>query len=87
VALLTVSILSYVFYGAGQLAQVLPCSEVKQMIRDGEMSKAILAEHAITIRPSSGLADSVEHYRAVTPAQADPELLPLLEEEDDIENP
>ena len=55
---------------------------LRGMIRDGRVDQAILDEHGITV---TGLGDPLEEqrqYRAVTPSQGDPELLPLLEEQD-----
>ncbi|SFB82749.1 ATP-dependent zinc metalloprotease FtsH [Tropicimonas isoalkanivorans] len=64
---------------AGPPQQTLPYSELKQMIRRGDVNQALLEENAI--RVSAASSDSVETtwYRAVTPSQGDPELLPLLE--------
>ncbi len=59
--------------------QVLPYSEIKQMIRDGEVSSAELQEHEIIVATEAAGAVEPELFRAVTPTQGDPELLPLLE--------
>ena len=57
-------------------------SEIKRMIRDGEIESAILKEYEITVTASSPAPGGGTQYRAVTPTQGDPELLPLLEERD-----
>lgn len=62
------------------VAEVLPYTEVKQMIRDGEVLEALLEEHAITVTTNAAAEADRLQYRAVTPAQGDPDLLPLLEE-------
>ncbi|MDO6587264.1 ATP-dependent zinc metalloprotease FtsH [Salipiger sp. 1_MG-2023] len=59
--------------------QLLPYSSLKQMIRNGEIGQALLEEHAITVTAEDGVAGVNLKYRAVTPAQGDTELLPLLE--------
>ena len=59
--------------------QELPYTEIKQMIRDGEVSGALLEEYAITVTAAAPDGAGQHQYRAVTPAQGDPDLLPLLE--------
>ncbi|MCP1168810.1 ATP-dependent metallopeptidase FtsH/Yme1/Tma family protein [Limimaricola litoreus] len=64
-----------------QELQVVSYSALKQMIRDGAVVSAELQDHAITVGTRApGGADPVR-YQAVTPVQADPDLLPLLESE------
>jgi len=58
----------------------LPYSTVKEMIRDGVVVSAELHEHAIIVTNSVTGSETAEVYRAVTPTQDDPELLPLLEQ-------
>ena len=58
---------------------VVSYSEIKQMIRNGEVGQALLAEHAITVSGEGDVAAATPRFRAVTPSQGDPELLPLLE--------
>ncbi|WP_233192821.1 ATP-dependent zinc metalloprotease FtsH [Acidimangrovimonas sediminis] len=72
--------------------QTVPYSQVKQMIRQGTVGAAELSDHSITVTPrdASGAApapaggstagEAPTAYRAVTPEQGDPELLPLLEQ-------
>lgn len=66
------------YYGGLETGAV-SYSEIKAMIRQGEVRTAILDERDITVVTGSGEG---ARYRAVTPAQDDPELLSLLEEHD-----
>ena len=59
--------------------QIVSYSEIKQMIRNGEIGQALLEEHAITVSGEDDVAAAPPRFRAVTPSQGDPELLPLLE--------
>ncbi|MGF6862798.1 cell division protease FtsH [Rhodobacteraceae bacterium MBR-64] len=59
--------------------QMVSYSEIKQMIRKGEVGKALLEEHAITVSGEDDVVAKTPQFRAVTPSQGDPELLPLLE--------
>ncbi len=59
---------------------VLPYSEIKQMIRDGRVSSAILLEHEIVIKTNESSAVGGDTFRATTPPQGDPDLLQLLED-------
>ena len=61
---------------------VVSYSEIKQMVRNGEVGQALLAEHAITVSGEGDVAVATPRFRAVTPSQGDPDLLPLLEEHD-----
>ncbi|TVQ06011.1 MAG: ATP-dependent metallopeptidase FtsH/Yme1/Tma family protein, partial [Roseinatronobacter sp.] len=58
----------------------VPYSEIKTLIRNGEIREATLEENAIVAVLQDRRADSVARVRAVTPAQPDPALLPLLED-------
>jgi len=58
----------------------VPYSEIKTLIRNGEIREATLEENAIVAVLQDRRADGVTRVRAVTPAQPDPALLPLLEE-------
>ncbi len=60
--------------------RIVPYSEIKETIINGEVLEVTLEEHQITAVLSSDplLEDST--LRAVTPTQGDSELLPLLEE-------
>lgn len=58
----------------------LSYSTVKQMIRDGQVTSVNLQEHAIIITTGEPGAVDAGGFRAVTPAQSDPGLLPLLEQ-------
>lgn len=77
--LLMVALLSLVLFQAEPAHKTIPYSEIKTMIRGGDVVEVILEEHAITatIGPKAG-SEKIQ-YRAVTPVQGDPELLPLLE--------
>ncbi|WP_306119107.1 MULTISPECIES: ATP-dependent zinc metalloprotease FtsH [unclassified Roseitalea] len=55
-------------------------TDVKQLISTGEVTEALLEEHAITVTVGDPGSTVARRYRAVTPAQGDPELLPLLQE-------
>ncbi|MGJ8606207.1 MAG: ATP-dependent zinc metalloprotease FtsH [Marivita sp.] len=59
--------------------QIVSYSEIKQMIRNGEVGQALLEEHAITVSGEDDIAAATPRFSAVTPSQGDPELLPLLE--------
>ena len=58
----------------------VPYSEIKMLIRNGEVREATLEENAIVAVLQDRRADGVTRVRAVTPAQPDPALLPLLED-------
>ncbi|MGC9368020.1 MAG: ATP-dependent zinc metalloprotease FtsH [Paracoccaceae bacterium] len=58
--------------------QSVPYSEMKEMIRDGEIDSVTLQEHEIV---ATRKGEVTETLNAVTPAQNDPELLPLLEQQ------
>ena len=64
---------------SGSSVQGVSYSEIKQMIRDGDVDQALLEEHAITVSGVKDGAAAILRFRAVTPSQGDPELLPLLE--------
>jgi len=59
--------------------QVVSYSEIKQLIRNGEVKQALLEDFAITVSGADDFAAATPRFRAVTPSQGDPELLPLLE--------
>lgn len=81
--LATIGVLMLIFPGQSAI-ETVPYSQIRQMIRDGEVTQAVLAEHEITVtlRDATGAGSLAGHYRAVTPPQGDPELLPLLETHD-----
>ncbi len=64
--------------GTGQTT--VAYSAIKQMIRDDRIASANLQEHAIIATTGGEGAGTPEIFRAVTPAQGDPQLLPLLEQ-------
>lgn len=55
-------------------------SEIKELIRDGDVREATLEATAIVAVLRSPESDGTERVRAITPQQPDPALLPLLEE-------
>ena len=55
-------------------------SDVKTLIRNGEVREVTLEETAIVAVLHERRTDGAERVRAITPAQPDPALLPLLEE-------
>ena len=61
-----------------QAAPEISYSRMKELIRSGEVTEALIEEHAITVTLGG---EGGETRRAVVPAQGDPELLPLLEEQ------
>ncbi len=77
-ALIAFAVLYSIGTTTGPNVTTLPYSEVKALISDGVVTAAHLEADAITVTAGHG-GDRVE-YRAVTPAQGDATLLPLLEE-------
>lgn len=73
--------LSSVWFQTASNEQVIPYSDIKQMIRDGEVTSAELHEHVIVVAAEGLDATEPTYFRAVTPTQNDPDLLPLLEHE------
>ena len=59
----------------------LPYSTVKTMIREGEVQSVELREHVIVVTTGETDAGEVQVVEAVVPAQGDPELLKLLEDQ------
>ncbi len=56
-----------------------PYSEVKTLIRNGDVREVTLEERAIVATLQDQRADGASRVRAITPAQPDPALVPLLE--------
>jgi len=67
------------FTNVDSSVQVVSYSEIKRMIRKGEVGQGLLEENAITVSGKDDVAAATPRFRAVTPSQGDPELLPLLE--------
>ncbi|MDJ0639473.1 MAG: ATP-dependent zinc metalloprotease FtsH [Paracoccaceae bacterium] len=67
---------------SGVETETVSYSTAKDMIRDGRVDQATLDEHGITVTDTRDPLEEQRQYRAVTPSQGDPELLPLLEEQD-----
>lgn len=63
----------------GAAVQTIPYSDLKTMIANGEVATALLEEHTITIALDTSDVTGTNSYRAITPVQPDPALLPLLE--------
>jgi len=66
-------------FGAGGSSTARSYSDIKQMIGNGEVTSAVLAEQAIIVTTGTDKDGNSITYRAVTPAQGDPDLLKLLE--------
>ncbi|PTQ72028.1 ATP-dependent zinc metalloprotease FtsH [Celeribacter persicus] len=81
-ALFIIVLLSFMLNAPADSYQNVSYTEIKQMIRSGEARQALLEDHAITIDTSETGDEAPQKYRAVTPSQGDPELLPLLEAQD-----
>jgi len=61
--------------------QTVTYSELKTMIRDGDVSSALLEEHSITVVIGDKDTPDSQQFSAVTPTQEDPTLLPMLEQQ------
>lgn len=72
-------LISRLMTACGPPETALPYSAVEQMIRDGQVASADLQEHAIIVATAGADPQGAEVYRAITPSQGDPDLLPLLE--------
>ena len=59
----------------------LSYSEIKQMIRDGAVVSAEFEEHAIVVTTDTPDQTGATTFRTAIPAQGDPELLSLLEQQ------
>jgi len=59
---------------------IVPYSEIKEEIRNGDVREVTLEASAIVAILRSPTAEGIERHRAITPLQPDPELLPLLEQ-------
>lgn len=55
-------------------------TEIKNLIRQGEVTQATLETNAITAQLEQTTQGEFERVRAITPQQPDPDLLPLLED-------
>ncbi len=73
-------VLSSFWIESGAVQVTLPYSAVKQMVRDGVVVSAEFQEHAIVVVTDKPDATGTGSFRAVIPAQGDPDLLALLEE-------
>lgn len=79
IGLTVIAIVSVQLPNGAPAEKTVSYSEVKELIRAGEITQATLESAAIVaVRRSP--EDGIERVRAITPQQPDPELLPLLEE-------
>ena len=79
IGLTVIAIVSLQLPNGAPAEKTVSYSEVKELIRAGEITQATLESAAIVaVRRSP--EDGIERVRAITPQQPDPELLPLLEE-------
>ena len=62
---------------AGPTVQTVAYSDLKAMIREGDVASAVLEQHSVTLTIGDPDLGTAEKFRAVTPTQSDPELLPL----------
>ena len=72
-------ILIGIFSGPASNTSALPYSSVKMMVREGEIVSARFEEHAVIVTTAAPDESGISAFRAVIPAQGDPELLSLLE--------
>ncbi|MCH8466942.1 MAG: ATP-dependent zinc metalloprotease FtsH [Roseinatronobacter sp.] len=66
--------------GETETVRTVSYSEVKTLIRNGDVNEVTLEENAIVAVLHDRGADGAARVRAVTPAQPDPALLPLLDD-------
>ncbi|WP_341211447.1 ATP-dependent zinc metalloprotease FtsH [uncultured Limimaricola sp.] len=72
-------ILGAVWFLPDEAPEEISYSAAKRMIETGEVASAELQEHGILLSVSETTGGGEARYRAVTPVQGDPDLLPLLE--------
>jgi len=79
----TYSVVAILSESGGSAVQTVAYSDLKAMIREGEVASALLEEHAVTLTIGDAELGTVERFRATTPTQGptqgDPDLLPMLE--------
>ncbi|MGC1505302.1 MAG: ATP-dependent zinc metalloprotease FtsH [Sulfitobacter sp.] len=80
IGLAVFTLLSSQFPENGQTQSVVSYSAIKELIRNGDVVEATLEATAIVAVLRAPTSDGVQQYRAITPQQPDPELLPLLED-------
>lgn len=68
------------FFGS-ESTETVSYTEIKQMIRAGEVEAAVIEEHDIVVTLKSPDEAGLMRHRAVIPAQGDPALLDLLEDQ------
>ena len=79
--LLSLMMLGSLFVEQTPFEAPLSYSELKQMIRDGDIQSAELHEHEIVVTIKELDSAETEQFSAIIPMQGDPELLTLLEEQ------
>ena len=72
-------ILGGIWFLPEEVPEEISYSAVKRMIETGEVASAELQEHGIVVSVPETTGGGETLYRAVTPVQGDPDLLPLLE--------
>ncbi|WP_432254810.1 ATP-dependent zinc metalloprotease FtsH [Limimaricola sp. AA108-03] len=72
-------ILGAIWFLPDEAPEEISYSAVKRMIETGEVASAELQEHGIVVSAPGTTGSGETRYRAVTPVQGDPGLLPLLE--------
>ncbi|WP_236553212.1 ATP-dependent zinc metalloprotease FtsH [Roseovarius indicus] len=78
-AVLSTLVLGSIF-SDGATTTDISYSELKQMVREGRATSAIIEEHDVIVTRDGAGPNETERYRAVIPAQGDPALLALLED-------
>ena len=81
-SLLAVTLISFSLIGkTGSGYATLSYSAAKRMITDGEVVSATFQEHAIIVSTDVSDENGATKFRAIIPAQGDPELLAILEDQ------
>nr|WP_306268326.1 ATP-dependent zinc metalloprotease FtsH [Pararhizobium sp. IMCC3301] len=80
VGLMVFALFSLQFPTDPSVPRVVTYSEIKDLIRQGQVTEATLEANAVVAVLRSSAEDGAERVRAITPQQADPDLLPLLEQ-------
>lgn len=80
VGLAVFALLSSQFPTGSSAPRLVSYSEIKDRIRQGDVTEATLEATAIVAVLRSSAEDGGERVRAITPHQPDPDLLPLLED-------
>lgn len=78
--LMVVALFSVQFPTGSSVPRVVSYSEIKNLIRQGDVTEATLEADAIMAVLRSSAENGTERVRAIIPRQPDPDLLPLLEQ-------